>query len=634
MLKRTALLVAAVTTLALLLFTPDAHGGTYTVRQCHNSAPQNTQHQGTVVANAPGGNPYAVYSDEAFCTSSLSANSIGVATNEPALEDESAAIRFTAPFGAHIAGVAVDARLRSEQGHRARLSLRNYAGVERLRMAAGGSGASEFADRTWTAASPNTGFASFEVALVCDQDTQQGCDIDGAGANAHAAIRDLAVRIHDPVAPIVEMDGSIFGPEWVVGESDLSAEAVDLGGGMTSFHISVNGQSITGSGAETCQTIAGTNDSRVVVPCPSTTTRDAPVDTKLAPFRDGENDISVCAVDFGAKPNRTCLEEKVWVDNTPPSAAFRNDQIGDDPELIRASVGDSASGLAPRSGLIEFRPLAGGDWRSLATELTNGELRARVDSLDYPPGRYEFRASVSDVAGHRTVTQQRADGSPMTLAFPLKAPARLEAQLGNGADDQLVPYRSPGEVSGVLTDPAGDPIQGQEVTVTETFSEGSLVDRRVRTVTTDAKGRFASKLPGGPSRDVAVEYGGSRRFIGARESGIDFDVRGAATLTVSKRKVRAGSSVNFGGKVKRYFAQIPKGGKLVEVQAKSGSEWITLKQAIGTDEKGNVDLSHRFRRFYTQPVTFTFRLKVTPETDWPYRGAATSPRRKVTVVPR
>lgn len=352
------------------------------------------------------------------------------------------------------------------------------------------------------------------------------------------------------------------------------------------------------------------------------------------PFLEGENNVRSCAVDFGTNPNRTCLDETVWVDNVPPTAAFRNEQPADDPELIRAPVADATSGIAPRSGLIEVRPVAGGAWKPLGTELVGGELRARVDSLDYPPGDYELRATVDDVAGHRTITQSRADGAPMVLTFPLRAPARLEAELANGADDQLVPYRSPGEVSGALTDPAGNPIAGQPVTVIETFAEGSLLDRRVRTVTTDAKGRFASKLPGGPSRDVAVEYGGSRRFIGAKESGIDFDVRGAATLTVSKRKVRAGSSVHFGGKVKRYFAQIPKGGKLVEVQAKSGNEWITLKQAIGTDSKGRVDLSHRFRRFYTQPVTFTFRLKVTPETDWPYRGAATSARRKVTVVPR
>ncbi len=172
------------------------------------------------------------------------------------------------------------------------------------------------------------------------------------------------------------------------------------------------------------------------------------------------------------------------------------------------------------------------------------------------------------------------------------------------------------------------------MTITETFAEGSLIDKRVRTVVTNATGKYRSLLPGGPSRDVQVEFAGSRKYLDDQIGGLDFDVRGAATFDTSKRRVKAGSSVSFIGRVKRYYAQIPKGGKLVEVQVKSGNDWITLKEATGTDAKGRVEIAHRFRRFYTQRVTFTFRLKVTPENGWPYRGATTTQRRKVTVVPR
>ncbi len=124
------------------------------------------------------------------------------------------------------------------------------------------------------------------------------------------------------------------------------------------------------------------------------------------------------------------------------------------------------------------------------------------------------------------------------------------------------------------------------MTITETFAEGSLIDKRVRTVVTNATGKYRSLLPGGPSRDVQVEFAGSRKYLDDQAGGLDFDVRGAATFATSKRRVKAGSSVSFIGRVKRYYAQIPKGGKLVEVQVKSGDDWITLKEAIGTDATG------------------------------------------------
>ncbi len=222
----------------------------------------------------------------------------------------------------------------------------------------------------------------------------------------------------------------------------------------------------------------------------------------------------------------------------------------------------------------------------------------------------------------------------MVLEFPLRTETALSASLDDGADAELVPFRKAGAVKGRLRAPDGSPIGGAPVTVTETFAPGSLLDRRVRTVQTEPDGSYRSKLPGGPSRDVKVSYDGSKRYIGDSEGGLDFDVRGAAGFRTSKRRIVAGHAVKFLGRVKRYYAQIPPGGKLVEVQVKSGKDWTTVGHATGTDKQGHVVIRHRFRRFYTQRVTFTFRLKVTSETGWPYRGPTRSTKRKVTVVPR
>ncbi len=51
----------------------------------------------------------------------------------------------------------------------------------------------------------------------------------------------------------------------------------------------------------------------------------------------------------------------------------------------------------------------------------------------------------------------------------------------------------------------------RQVTVTEYFGSGALIDRRVRTVMTNDRGRWSSKLPAGPSRAVAVSFDGTPR---------------------------------------------------------------------------------------------------------------------------
>ena len=355
---------------------------------------------------------------------------------------------------------------------------------------------------------------------------------------------------------------------------------------------------------------------------------------KTSPFADGANEVTACAFDYGQGVNAGCATHTTRVDNTPPDLSFTANQSPSDPELIRAPASDATSGLDRSTAKIAYRPQGASAWSELPTNSGGNAISARIDSEALPPGAYEFRATISDIAGNPTTTTRRLDGEPMTLSFPLKTPTVLRASLANGEDSQVVGYRQESRIQGRLLDSAGAPIASEQVTVVETFADGSLIDVRRRTVETDAEGRYRSTLPGGPSRNVGVLYEGSRRYSGDSEQGLDLDVRGAARLKVSRRRVRAGSSVSFRGRVKRYFARIPAGGKLVEVQVRSGRSWTTLQEATGTTRQGTIVLRHRFRGFYTQPVTFTFRLKATRENGWPYFGAAKSPRQRVTVVPK
>ena len=230
-----------------------------------------------------------------------------------------------------------------------------------------------------------------------------------------------------------------------------------------------------------CETVPGSAYGTRFATCGGDVLLDNPATSDL-PFHNGSNTLSVCAVDFAG--NRTCAKRTVRVDNGPPTVAFTTAQDPNDPELIRAPAADATSGIS--SGQIFYRPAGQTSWRPLDTRLQSGELRARIDSTVEPPGEYEFMAQVSDVAGNSAQTTNRADGQPMKLTFPLKSGVKLNAHLAPGGSRRMtLPYGQGAKAAGRLRDASGQPLAGQEVTITEYFGAGALIDRRVRTVRTD-----------------------------------------------------------------------------------------------------------------------------------------------------
>jgi hypothetical protein len=101
----------------------------------------------------------------------------------------------------------------------------------------------------------------------------------------------------------------------------------------------------------------------------------------------------------------------------------------------------------------------------------------------------------------------------------------------------------------------------------------------------------------------------------------------------AKRRVRAGKKVTFTGAARAPQSELNLG-KLVEIQAKVGKRWKTVGEAFRTDANGTFVYKYRFRKFYTRPTRYKFRLKVAPEPGWPYAEPLYSAKRKVKVVPR
>ncbi len=518
------LLIAAAGALLLLIAARPARAGTYTVLECHHAAPQNESHEASPLSAPSSGGPYAVQSGGGICANAAAEYAIGIHPFEQAYDGEYGSVHFDAPDGTKFTGVALDARLRSEQGHRARLSMTNAAGVEQARFAVGSTGPQDFTRYTWPA-SGHPAYPRFTASLACDN-APYNCPVSGAGANAETAIRNIRFELDDSVAPVVDLSGSLLDG-WARGTRYLDAHASDRGSGVRRLQVTVNGATELGQAPQACQLAPGRASGARLAPCPPGVTLDGALDTTQAPFDDGSNLVTACATDFGADGNRTCTVQEFHVDNTPPALSF-SPQDASDPERISVKASDATSGIDPETASIEYRQVGSGDWLPLPTHLDGNHMEARVDSLNAPPGNYEFRASAADEAGNSSSTTKRDNGQPMVLEFPLRTASALSASLDDGADAELVPFRKAGAVKGRLRAPDGSPIGNAPVTVTETFAPGSLVDRRVRTVQTGPDGSYRSKLPGGPSRDVKVSYDGSRRYIGDSEGGLDFDVRGAA----------------------------------------------------------------------------------------------------------
>jgi hypothetical protein len=578
-----------------------AAGRTYTVLQCH---PLNRSHHDAVLEDA---SPYAARS---FCGDPQNDYAVKVTSTGRARHGSFGRVRWpTDSSDLGIVSVAVRAKLRRDNGHAARLWLADRRLNEVTRIAGGDDGATAYRRYRWHANGP--GPRQFVASLSCER--AHGCRQSQA---AKTWIRDIRLKVADYSDPVLTtVDGTLLGAQWVRGHRDLQIQTRDSGSGALRLTVSVNRTRLASKQGD-CDALPSTTYAARFSVCPEEAMVIDTPNTGVAPFHDGFNRLSICAVDFAG--NRTCQEHTVRVDHTPPAISFAP-QNASDPELIRAPVQDPTSGV--RSGQIMYRPAGQGSWRSLDTRLQDGMLRARVDSVRNPPGQYEFMAKASDVAGNVGQTTRRGDGQPMVLTFPLKSGVELSAHLVPGGASRLtVGYGHRSKVAGRLRDAAGEPLAGQLVTVTEHFGAGALIDRRVRTVRTDRDGLWGERLPAGPSRRVSATYAGTPRYLADDVNAGRVRVKTKATFHLSRPRVREGRRVTFRGRVAHMAARIPAGGKLIELQVRDGLHWHTVRQALYTRPNGHYRMRYRFARFYTSNVRYRFRVKVLRELGWPYKA--------------
>jgi hypothetical protein len=322
---------------------------------------------------------------------------------------------------------------------------------------------------------------------------------------------------------------------------------------------------------------------------------------------------------------------QVGVDAQAPSAAFGAIDPAD-PALVRATVADSDSGVG--DAWLEYRPPGSPTWARLVGSTSGDsprELSARFpDDDSLPNGEYLLRIVFRDRAGNTGTTTTRVDGSQASLALPLRRHANLSLAVARSAtastsSSLTVPFGSGVVAKGTLRDPAGVPLVGAQVSVTQAVSGGQR--KEIGAATTDAAGSFLVDVPVGPSRVLVANFRGDS-LRGSASASATFNVRGSVTLKKLPKSVRGRKGFYLRGRVDPGLAALPKAGARVVLQHRSGKGWSGLISQKRTNSDGSFEFFWR-QSTGGRSVRMTFRASVEPEEGWPYATGYSATRKVV-----
>lgn len=176
--------------------------------------------------------------------------------------------------------------------------------------------------------------ADFFIELKC---VNQSTGDDHCPAGPSVLGHYFATTVLDGSSPkLSEPGGSMFGAGIRRGRQGISLAASDLGGGLSSAEVQVNGLAVGDPKRLDCDS-AFTQNASVAgtvaadpAPCPRAADLVWSIDTGAYPFRDGVNTVRVCASDFAtiSDPNTTCSAPRsVTVDNSCGESAVAGGEV-------------------------------------------------------------------------------------------------------------------------------------------------------------------------------------------------------------------------------------------------------------------------------------------------------------------
>jgi hypothetical protein len=309
-LHRAALLIAAAGLLSFAVGAPPAKAGNYIVAQC-----------------SPG--VYAGADDAGFSASTThylphvdcSPSAPGLQIVHHLSSGETGTVQggygawiWTAPPGTYITGGSTFSRLATEAGQHGYLAVSPDAGASL-------SFENQNDDQGHESGIPAGNWRYLVARLECTQ-PNEGNRCVGAATGAHTYIKQVRVQLTDVVAPTVSVTGSMLSGAVLRGPQALEVAASDVGAGLQSVQITVNGKPAGGDDLSgSCNPLPGNMTSRLA-PCPANFSKTYAFDTAKAPFVEGINFVSVCVYDYSQSgtPNSACQSHEVLVDNLCPGS--------------------------------------------------------------------------------------------------------------------------------------------------------------------------------------------------------------------------------------------------------------------------------------------------------------------------
>lgn len=291
-----SILTAALTLLLLAGAAPPASGGTYKAIQCY-------ERSGAGHADVSYDSSSERYRSSADCEG----RGVGVTHNPGASRTGSGrygAWTIAAPDGTEIIRAAARVSASSQNFHVPQVHIGLEGGAQELLDGVRG----DLHTVDWE----GTGGSYFASRLTC-----LNRDDCGDGRDAYIYMRRIALTLRDLAPPTVQLGGTLLEPGSRRGDQVIDVNAIDAGSGVRSISVELNDEPLQARVLE-CNVNDGVANR--LRPCPGNATPQFQIDTTRAGFRQGPNEIRVCASDFApeATANRTCESRTVRIDNECP----------------------------------------------------------------------------------------------------------------------------------------------------------------------------------------------------------------------------------------------------------------------------------------------------------------------------
>jgi len=504
---------------------------------------------------------------------------------------------------------------------------------------------------------------TFQSRLLCARAQSKHCDLS---PTSWSSVRAVTLTLEDNGHPGASLGGELLDGGWRRGMQSVSVGAGDGGSGVRFSGTSVDGNGMAETEFDCAKAmIGGSWHATKMQPCGNSVSATQRIDTRS--LSDGSHSVYNCSRDFAGNVGCTGVRSFL-VDNNPPAIAFDTDDEAAGSGAFVARAVDAHSG--PVSGAIFYRRAGVPAWTELETELREEEsgvatLRAELAVDLVEPGLYELRAEGGDAAGNETSTTQRSDGAEMTLKIepppppppppppaqtkppappagpgqsekgseleprPRRVRTRLFGRLKRGRrlEPRLtVRFGTRAKLVGRLVRADGAGLAGRKLLVVSRPSRGALAKVRRRSVVTGRRGGFRIGLPAGPSRRLAVRFGGDAGLAPSRRPDLALRVRGGVLLRLAKRRLRTGQLLRIGGRVRARGTALPRRGKLVAIQYFEADtrRWRPVL-VTRSDRAGRFRARYRFR-YVTGTARIRLRAVALPEEGWPYAPGASRPR--------